>query len=63
MTPPKEPPKGCQEIPGYIVDLFEGSAWLTKDLQVTTVWAERGVWATQEEANKAMTAVFKELAE
>jgi len=63
MTPPKEPPKGCQEIPGYIVDLFEGSAWLTKGLQVTTVWAERGVWATQEEANKAMTAVFKELAE
>ena len=63
MTPPKEPPEGCQEIPGYIVDLFEGSAWLTKDLQVTTVWAERGVWATQEEANKAMMTVMKDLAE
>ena len=63
MTPPKEPPEGCQEIPGFIVDLFEGSAWLTKDLQVTTVWAERGVWATQEEAKKAMMTVMKDLAE
>jgi hypothetical protein len=63
MTLPKEPPEGCQEIPGYIVDLFEGSAWLTKDLQVTTVWSERGVWATQDEANAAMAALFKELAE
>lgn len=63
MTEPKEPPKGCQEIPGYIVDLFEGSAWLTKDLQVTTVWSERGVWSTQAEANAAMMAVMKDLAE
>lgn len=63
MTPPKEPPEGCQEIPGYIVEIFKGSAWLTKDLQVTTVWRERGVWATQEEANAAMAALFKELAE
>ena len=63
MTPPKPPPEGCQEIPGYIVDLFEGTAWLTKDLQVTTGWAERGVWATQEEAKKAMMTVMKDLAE
>jgi len=63
MTPPKEPPNGCQEIEGFIIDLFEGSAWLTNDLQVTTIWAERGVWATQEEANKAMMTVMKDLAE
>jgi len=63
MTPPKEPPEGCQEIPGYIVDLFEGSAWLTKDLQVTTVWAERGIWPTAAEAHAAMMAVMKDLAE
>jgi len=63
MTPPRNPPPACQEIPGFIVDLFEGSAWLTNDLQVTTVWAERGVWATQEEAKKAMMAVMKDLAE
>ena len=63
MTPPKEPPEGCQEIPGYIVELFEGSAWLTLGLGVTTVWSERGVWATQEEAHAAMAALFKELAE
>lgn len=63
MKPPKPPPEGCQEIPGYIVDLFEGSAWLTKDLQVTKVWSERGVWPTQAEAHAAMMVVMKELAE
>jgi hypothetical protein len=63
MNPPKEPPEGCQEAPGYIVDLFEGSAWLTLGLGVTTNWSERGIWATQEEAQAAMVAVMKELAE
>lgn len=63
MKEPKPPPEGCQEIPGYIVDLFEGSAWLTLGLQVTTKWEERGVWPTQAEAYAAMMAVMKDLAE
>lgn len=39
---------------GYIIDIFDGSAWLTRDLKVTTQWHERGIWTTSEEAKAAM---------
>ena len=39
---------------GYIVDLFDGSAWLKLDGSVTDKWEERGVWATEEQAQEAM---------
>lgn len=56
---PKEPPEGCQEIPGFIVDFFDGSAWLTKECQVTTEWDKRGVWATYEEAETEMMRALR----
>lgn len=50
---PKEPPPGCQEIPGFILDVFDGSAWMRADGTVTDKWAERGVWPTLEDAAAA----------
>lgn len=55
MSIPIKPiPAGAQEAPGYIVDIFDGSAWLTKDLMITDKWSERGVWPTANAAQKAM---------
>ena len=47
-------PEGCMEIPGYILDVFDGSAWITQDGRVTDKWAERGVWPTPEAAAEMM---------
>ena len=47
-------PAGCQEIPGYILDVFDGSAWITQDGRVTDKWHERGVWPTPEAAKEMM---------
>lgn len=47
-------PPGCVEAPGYILDLFDGSAWMTQDGRVTDRWNERGVWPTAECAAEAM---------
>lgn len=47
-------PEGCQRIPGYILDVFDGSAWITQEGRVTDKWHERGVWPTQEAAAEAM---------
>jgi hypothetical protein len=58
---PKPAPAGSQEAPGFILDVFDGSAWMTKDGQVTTEWKERGVWGTYEEAEKAMKEFTKEM--
>ena len=43
-------PKSCQEIQGYILDVFDGSCWITQDGQVTDKWIERGIWPTPEAA-------------
>lgn len=50
----RDVPAGCQEIPGYILDVFDGSAWITQDGQVTDKWQERGVWPTPEAAAEMM---------
>lgn len=50
----RDVPKGCQEITGYILDVFDGSAWVTQDGRITTEWSERGVWPTQEAAAEMM---------
>lgn len=47
-------PEGCVEIPGFILDVFDGSAWMTQDGQVTDRWPERGVWPTAEAAEEAL---------
>jgi hypothetical protein len=47
-------PPECVEAPGYILDLFDGSAWMTQDGRVTDKWNERGVWPTAESASEAM---------
>lgn len=52
--PVREVPPGCEEHPGFILDVFDGSAWITQDGRVTTEWAERGVWPTEEAAAQAM---------
>jgi hypothetical protein len=58
MKPPdytiRDVPAGCQEIPGYILDVFDGSAWITQDGRVTDNWHERGVWPTPEAAEEMM---------
>jgi hypothetical protein len=50
----RDVPAGCQEIPGYILDVFDGSAWITQDGQVTDKWQERGIWTTPEAAAEMM---------
>ena len=47
-------PPGCQEIPGYILAVFDGKAWITQDGHVTDKWEERGIWPTQAAADEAM---------
>lgn len=53
---PIDPPPGCQEIPGFILQVKDG--WVTQDGQFTTVFSERGVWPTQAEAEAARDALF-----
>ena len=50
----RDVPAGCQEIPGYILDVFDGSAWITQDGQVTDKWHERGIWPTPDAAAEMM---------
>lgn len=50
----RDVPAGCQEIPGYILEVFDGSAWITQDGQVTDKWQERGVWPTPKAAAEMM---------
>ena len=47
-------PEGCQEIPGYILDVFDGSSWITQGGQVTDKWQERGIWQTPDAAAEMM---------
>jgi len=55
-----DPPNECQEIPGYILVITPDKEWLMQTGQVTTVWEQRGVWATAEEAEKARVAFTEE---
>jgi hypothetical protein len=50
----RDVPAGCQEIPGYILDVFDGSAWITQDGRITDKWHERGIWPTPEAAAEMM---------
>lgn len=50
---PRDVPEGCVEIPGFLIVVADGEAWLTRDGRVTAVWSERGVWPTVEEASEA----------
>jgi len=53
-----EPPTGCMEIPGYILTVKNGKAWITSGGQVTSNFAERGVWGSQEDADAARDFFF-----
>lgn len=46
----REVPPGCIEIPGIILEIRGGKAWITQDGQITTDWRKRGVWPTAVEA-------------
>ncbi|MFA5921213.1 MAG: hypothetical protein WC856_07960 [Methylococcaceae bacterium] len=48
-----EPPIGCIETPGFILVIEPGKTWLRKDLTVTNIWAERGIWEAAEDAEAA----------
>lgn len=50
---PIDPPPGCQEIPGFIVELGREGPWLTQDGFLTSDWKRRGVWETAEAAETA----------
>ena len=54
----REVPKGHQPAPGFILDVFDGSAWLRADGSVTDKWEERGVWATEASARDALDRFF-----
>ena len=62
MKPPLEPPKGCQEMPGFIV-CVSGSCWLTQGGGVTFNWHDRGIWKTAKAADKAREKFCKTLPE
>ena len=47
---PIDPPDGCIEITGIILVIEPGKSWVTLEGYKTTVFAERGVWPTLEEA-------------
>lgn len=51
-------PQGCEHAPGFILDVFDGSAWLRADGSVTDKWKERGVWATEADARAALERFF-----
>jgi hypothetical protein len=53
MKKPLEPPEGCVQMPGFILVVEPETSWLTKDGAVTTVFADRGIWDSQEDAEKA----------
>lgn len=52
-------PPGCEEAPGYILELFDGEVWLTQSGGVTTEWNTRGVWPTPEAAQAALSRAFE----
>jgi len=56
----QEVPEGCQEIPGVILIVETGKSWLTATGEITEVWHERGVWATEEDANRFKDKLFGE---
>jgi hypothetical protein len=44
--------------PGYIIDMFDGSVWITQDGKVTTEWSERGIWPTLEAAQEMVERIM-----
>ena len=54
-----EPPPGCIEIPGFILVIEPGRKWLTQNGQATTVFGERGIWETEEDAERARDVFFE----
>lgn len=52
-----ESPNKCQEIAGYILVIKPGGKWVTQDGQTTTVFGNRGVWATVEEAEEVQNYI------
>jgi len=54
-------PEGTMEAPGFIISIFDDSAWFTKDGQVTPKWEERGVWDTEEEVEAAFNEFTKDM--
>ena len=57
MTPPKEPPNNCLQLPGLILEAADRKTWITKEKTLTRNWEKRGIWETQSE----LTAFFNSL--
>lgn len=49
-----DPPIGCIETEGFILVNEIGKLWLRKDLTITDIWEERGIWETAEDAETAL---------
>ena len=47
---------GSANFPGYCIDMFEGSVWLTKEGKITPNYDDRGIWMTLPEAEAALEA-------
>jgi hypothetical protein len=45
------------EMPGFILVVKPGEAWLRADGTVTCDWDHRGVWGTAEDAEAALEAM------
>ena len=54
----REVPPGCIEIPGIILEIRGGKAWITQAGQITTDWRQRGIWPTAVEAIAVLDQVF-----
>ena len=56
----RDVPAGCQEIPGFILDVFDGSVcgWITQDGRLTHRWHERGIWPTPEAAAEMLAPLI-----
>ena len=55
----REVPPGCIEIPGIILEIRGGKAWITQDGQITTDWRQRGIWATEAGAIAVLNRVVE----
>jgi hypothetical protein len=41
------------EMPGFILVVEPGKSWLTEDGDITDEWSKRGIWETQDDAERA----------
>ena len=53
----REVPPGCIEVPGIVLELPGSRQWITQAGQITNEWRQRGVWATDAEAQAVLDRI------